>query len=140
MKVTLKVLGTVALVGLLCAGCSTTGGGGPSDEDLIQAVMADMGAAIAVQDIAKAMTAYADNYENDQGMDKAGQSEFLQGAADQGFLDDMTVDNSGSQVVIDGNKATVGPNVIEGAFGTITIEYELEKQNGQWLIVYSSQG
>ena len=95
--------------------------------------------ALGANDISKAMMAIADDFENDQGLDKSGQTEFLQGAADQGVLEDMEIDNTSRQITISGDTATVGPTVVEGSFGTITFEFKLEKRDGRWLIVYSSQ-
>ena len=141
MRGKISVLGILALGILVVAGCESTygGGGGASDTDLITNLLNDYGAALQAEDIAKAMTAFADDFDSDQGLDKAGQEEFLQGAADQGFLDGLEIDSSGMEIVIDGTSATAGPSAVEGSFGALTFNYKLEKRGGQWLITYSSQ-
>ena len=118
---------------------STGGGGGASDTDLITNLLNDYGAALQAQDVAKAMTAFADDFDSDQGLGKAEQEEFLQGAADGGLLEDLEIDQSELEIVIDGASATAGPLVASGAFPAITFSYKLEKRGGQWLITYSSQ-
>ena len=38
-----------------------------------------------------------------------------------------------------GEKATAGPIDLEGAFGALSLDYELEKRDGNWIAVYMSQ-
>ncbi len=140
MRGKISILGIFALAIMMVAGCASTGGGGgASDSDLITNLLNDYGAALQAEDVAKAMIAFADDFDSDQGLDKAGFQEFLQGAADQGLLEDMEIDQSEMEIVIDGASATAGPLVASGAFPAITFNYKVEKRGGQWLITYSSQ-
>jgi hypothetical protein len=118
-------------------GCA--GGGGASDEEQIKALVDQAMAALKAQDI-DAMTAfYAEDFTSDQGGGKAEMKVFLNGAKEQGFLDDIQVDTTKTVITVDGEKATAKPIDLEGAFGALTVEFELAKRDGQWLVTYQSQ-
>ncbi len=68
------------------------------------------------------------------------QRSFLEGAKEQGFLDGITSDTANMEIAVDGMSATAGPVDLEGAFGTLSVTYELEKRDGRWLIVSGTQG
>ena len=139
MRGKISVLGIFALAIMMVAGCESTGGGGASDSELITNLLNDYGDALLAQDVTKAMMIFSDDFDSDQGMGKADFEEFLQGAKEQGFLEDLEIDNSGLEIAVDGASATAGPIVAEGVFGEITFNYKLEKRGGQWLVTYSSQ-
>ena len=42
-------------------------------------------------------------------------------------------------IAIDGDKATIENIELEGAFGVLTIGFELEKRDGKWIVTYQSQ-
>jgi len=137
MKIAMKFgVVALALVGLIgCAG----GGGGASDEEMIQGIVDQAMAALKAGDI-DAMTApYSDDFTSDQGGGKAEMVEFLKGAKEQGFLDGIQVDTSNLVITVDGAKATAKPIDLEGAFGALTVEFELQKRDGQWFVTYQSQ-
>ena len=136
MKKALK-LGVVALAIVGMVGCA--GGGGKSDEELIQEIVDLAMAALVAQDIDAMVSAYAEDFTSDQGGGKAEMKEFLNGAKEQGFLDGIQVDLSNLVITIDGEKATAKPIDLEGAFGALTVEFELAKRDGQWLVTYQSQ-
>ena len=130
-----------ALVIVAMAGCGGGAGGasGPSDEEILQSILADWMAAFQELDIDKVLSFYADSFTSDQGGGKAEMGEFLQGAKDQGFLDDLDISVANIVIEIDGDKATVQPIEIEGVFGALTMETEWEKIDGQWLVTYTAQ-
>jgi hypothetical protein len=140
MKALLK-LSVLALTMVVMTGCASTGGsgGGASDEDTINAMVTSMMDALAAQDIEKMMSTYSEDFESDQGGDLAATKEFLVGAKEQGFLDGIEVDQSSSELTVEGDKASVGPIDLEGAFGALTLEFDLEKRNGSWVVVYMAQ-
>lgn len=142
MKATLIKVGVCALAVLAMAGCQSSGGGGgggASDEDIIRGHVEAAMAALVAQDI-DAMTAnYADDFTSDQGGGVAEMREFLKGAQEQGFLDDVEVDLSELTITIDGDKAKAEPLNLEGAFGALTLELEFTKRDGQWVVTYSAQ-
>ncbi len=133
-------LAVCALAVIAFAGCeSTGGGGGVSDEEMIRSLVVDAMAALQAQDIETMVANYADSFESDQGGGKAETQEFLEGAKEQGFLDDIQVDLDSMVIEVDGTKATAQPIELEGAFGALTIEFELEKIDGRWQVTYQAQ-
>ena len=118
-----------------CAGS----GGGMSDEEMIQKVMDDAMAALVAQDIDAMIASYAEDFKSDQGGGVAETKEFLNGAKEQGFLDGIEVNTETMEIVVDGETATAGPIDLEGAFGSLSLEFELAKREGQWLVTYQSQ-
>ena len=139
----MKVIGlkwaVCALAVIAITGCAGGGGGGMSDEDAIQSIVDDAMAALKAQDIPTMVERYADSFESDQGGGKAEMIEFLQGAQEQGFLDDMQISTDNLVIAIDGTKATAKPMDLEGAFGSLTVEFELEKLDGEWWVTYQAQ-
>lgn len=96
-------------------------------------------AVLKAQDIEKLMTYYADDFASDQGGGKAEFTEFLNGAKEQGFLEDMGTTIEDMDIAIDGDKASIENVELEGAFGVLTIGLKLEKRDGKWLVTYQSQ-
>lgn len=132
-----KVVLTLALVAL--SGCASYGGGGLSDEEMISNLVADSMTALKAGDIDGMLVSYASDYQSDQGsLDD--QRSFLEGAKEQGFLDDIATNTDAMEIAVDGNSATAGPVDLEGVFGTLSVTYELEKRDGKWLIVSGVQG
>lgn len=128
-----------ALAVVAIAGCAGGGGGGMSDEDAIQSIIDDAMAALQAQDIPTMVANYADDFESDQGGGKAEMVEFLEGAQEQGFLDDIEISLENFVIEVDGMKASAKPIDLEGAFGSLTLEFELEKRDGSWTVTYSAQ-
>lgn len=135
MKMAVCGLAVVVLTG--CAGGG--GGGGASDTDIIQGIINDAMTALKAQDIDAMVSNYSDDFESDQGGGVPEMKEFLQGAQEQGFLDGIEIDQSGTEIKVEGDKATAGPIDLEGAFGALTLEFELGKRDGQWKVTYQSQ-
>jgi hypothetical protein len=135
----LAKVGICAMAVVVLGACSSTGGGGMSDEEAIRALVDDAMAALKAKDIDAMTAAYADDFESDQGGGKAEMQAFLQGAAEQGFLDDIQVDLSSLVITVTGDKATAKPVDLEGNFGALTIEFDLAKRDGKWWVVYQSQ-
>ena len=128
---------------LLVTGCASTGGGSsapppPSDEEMIQGLVVAAMDALAAKDIDALVSAYSEDFSSDNG-DKADTIAFLQGAADQGFLDGLEIDQSGVVISVDGDNATAGPVALEGAFGAINLSFELEKRDGKWWVTSQIQ-
>lgn len=117
------------------------GSGGPSVSaeaqpvlDVVNAVMAKL----ASQDVDGTMTHYADDFTSDQG-GKAEYQEFLVGAKEQGFLEDMEVLMDDLAIEVDGDSASVEGIEVEGAFGVLTIEFEMKKRGASWIITSMTQ-
>ena len=134
-------LAVCALAVFAFAGCeSIGGGGGMSDEELIRSLVDDAMAALKAQDIDTMVANYADSFDSDQGGGTAGMKEFLEGAKEGGFLEDIEIDLSNLVVRVDGDKATAKPIELEvAALGSLTLEFDLEKIDGRWQVTYSAQ-
>lgn len=132
--------GVVALAMVALVGCGGGGGGGKvSDDQMIKTLIDQAMAALQAQDIEGMTANYADDFKSDQGGGKAEMVEFLKGAKEQGFLDGIKIDSSKLVIAVDGAKATAKPINLEGAFGALTIEFNLEKREGKWLVTYQAQ-
>jgi hypothetical protein len=130
--------GACALALVVLAGCQS-GGGGVSDEQAIRQLVDNAMAALKAKDIDGMTAAYADDFESDQGGGKAEMIEFLKGADDAGFLDDIEVDMSSLVITVDGDKASAKPIDLSGAFGALTLEFDLAKRDGKWWVTYQTQ-
>lgn len=140
MKMRIAKWGVYALAVVVLAGCAGGGGSsGPSDEDVIRSIVSDAMAALQAGDIETMVSGYAEDFTSDQGGGVAETKEFLQGAKDQGFLDDIEISLDNLEISIDGDKATAEPIELEGAFGALTLSLEFAKRDGAWLVVYQSQ-
>ena len=129
-------LGVIVLAGVMLCGCQILGMG-PSDEDLINAMMADLSAALIAHDMDKLMENYSENYSNSQGGDKASVRGFIAEAIDQGYLDNTKVNLDDVEIKIEGDKADVGPMEVISDSGTYVLDYTLQKEGNAWLIVSS---
>ena len=139
MKALLK-MSVMAMAMVVMAGCASTGGGGgASAGDSIKMIVEEMMGALASQDIDKMMMHYSEDFESDQGGDLAATREFLTAAKEGGLLEGLEVDQSSSETTIEGDKASVGPIDLEGSFGALTLEFDLEKRGGSWIVVYMAQ-
>ena|GEM_PF-413550 len=131
-----RVLAATLVVALVC-GCATFGKG-PSDEELIMQTLNGYTAGLVDQDIDKLMAAYSDDFEGEGGATKEDLREFLGGAIDQGYLEDVEADLEDCKIEIEGGKAKVGPVGYSAAMGSITAEYTMKKDpDGVWRIVES---
>lgn len=139
MKSQWKKLGVLAVTVMTVAGCATGGGGGMSDEDIILGIVQSAMEALAAQDIDAMVSGYADDFESDQGGGITETREFLVGAKEQGFLDDIKYSLESLEITVDGSSAKAGPIELEGVFGALTLEFELAKRDGTWLVTYQSQ-
>ena len=126
-------LAATMVVALAC-GCATFGKG-PSDEELIEQTLAGYNAALVAQDIDKMMAAYSDDFEGENGESKDDIREFLSGAKDQGYLEDIEANMDPCEIKIEGGKATVGPVEYSSALGSLTFEFTMKKDpDGMWRI------
>ena len=130
-------LGVGLAVAVLVCGCAMLGG--PSDEELIASTLADYKAGREEGDIDKFLATHSDDFDNPEMGDKEALAEFVGGAMEQGFLDDLEVIIEEAETVIDGETATVAPVDLEGSFGGMSLELTLKKEGDAWLIISSEQ-
>jgi len=125
---------TSCLVLMLVAACATSR---PklTDKELIDALTQEYLAALQAQDIDKMMAAYSDDFEGENGESKDDIREFLSGAKDQGYLEDIEANMDPCEIKIEGGKATVGPVEYSSALGSLTFEFTMKKDpDGMWRI------
>ncbi|MEM9406006.1 MAG: hypothetical protein AAGA81_08220 [Acidobacteriota bacterium] len=131
-------------VALVAVGCASGGGGaaapaGPTDEEMIQEIIANSLDALKAKDIDSMMSTYSDDFSSNQGMDKAGMAQFLKQADEMGMLDGVNVDTSAMTTTIEGDTAEVAGISLEGAFGALALGFKLEKREGAWVVTYQEQ-
>ena len=137
LKMSVVVLSVMTMVG--CA--STPANDGPSDEELVTAVVTSIADALKAGDVEKMVSHFSEDFSSDEGGTKEATKEFMMGAKAAGYLDGIEVDLSTMKVEIEkgDEKASAGPIDLEGAFGALSLDYELEKRDGKWIAVYMSQ-
>jgi hypothetical protein len=142
-----KRLASIALIvlALLAAGCASGGGGGgaaapqaPPPEEVIAQMVTQAMELLTTGDVENLMALYADDFASDQG-DKAGMTQFLTMARDQGMLEGFTANTEAMVVTVEGDTATVSGVTVEGAFGVLNLGFGLENRDGAWLITSQSQ-
>ena len=134
LKLLLTLLALLALVG-----CASGGAGrGPSDEEQIVALLDGMLSALQAEDIEGMAVYYADDFSGTQG-DKAATTQFLTMVRDQGFFAGVEVDQTGRTIEIDGEQASVNGISLAGMFGVLAVGFELEKRDGEWIVVAQTQ-
>lgn len=114
------------------------GAGGGGEADTILALVKSTMKLLAGQDLDGMMAVYSEDFSSDQG-GKADMHEFLIGAKEQGFLDEMEILLDDLAIEVEGDSATVEGIELEGAFGVLTLELELVKNDGNWLISSQTQ-
>ncbi len=123
----------IALAITLC-GCASLLGGGPSDEELVAATLAEWKAGLEAQDIDKMMAQFSEDFEGERG-GKPELQEFLEGAIDQGYIEGAAVDLDGAETAIEGETASVMEVYVETDMGGATMGLELKKEtDGAWRI------
>jgi len=130
-SVLLKVGMGVLAVAFVC-GCAAMGKG-PTDEELITALLGKYKATGEAQDIEGSMALFSDKFEGEQG-GKDDMKEFMLEAKDMGYLDDMEVILDDAEITIDGETATVYPMEVETAMGGAILELTLTKESSGWMI------
>jgi len=128
--ISMVVLGLVAVV---VAGCSTAAKG-PSDQELVNKLVADWEAAATAKDLDKVMTFYSEKFSNENG-DKAGMKAFIKEAIDMGYLENADFNTANAKVTIEKDAANVYPIDLKAAFGSATLRMNLKKEAAGWMIV-----
>jgi len=138
-KTGLKMGMTALALVVIGAGCATGGGTGMSDEDAINAVVSQFETALKTLDLDAVFALIADDFEMSDGLGKAEYKEFLTQLKDGGQFDGVEMSADDLTVEIEGDKAEAMPFIVDGEFGAVTLEFELEKRAGAWLVTYINQ-
>jgi len=104
-------------------------------EEAIMAVVKTFSEKLAAKDVKGVMGLVSDKFTNMEYGDKAGLQDFVQNAADAGYLDGLEVVLKGAGVKVEGDKAKVQPVEVNGSFGGATLELHFGKVDGAWTLV-----
>ena len=126
----------IAVASLLSA-CATMG---PSPEEEITAMLDQYHVEQAAGNVDEMMVHVSENFTNSQGATKTVMRGFFNAAASQGFFTNLKVNMDGSELVMEGDTAKIGPIGYETPLGGITVTYTVEKEpDGVWRIVNADQ-
>jgi len=128
----------LALIVVVSAGCAT-GGGGMSDEDAIRAIISKFEASITALDLDAMFALITDDFEMSDGLGKAEYKEFIGTLVDSGQFDGVEMSTADLKITVEGDSAEAMPFVVTAGFGEVTLEFELEKRDGTWLVNYINQ-
>jgi hypothetical protein len=124
---------SLALVLVIAAGCATTSKS-ISDEEQIKKQMEEGIANIKAKNYDAFEKTISESFYAGVVGDKKDLLAYLKNADDMGFLDDIEIDVSEAEIVIEGDKGTVSPVYADGGFGSLGLTFEGAKENGVWMI------
>jgi hypothetical protein len=105
-----------------------------TDEEKIRVMMDTMKKAVETADIDLMMTAYSDRYSDDGGRGKTQVRALLQAYKLDGGFNGAIIDHSRAELVLDGNRARIGPVEFIGPKDQVTLNVAGEKEGDKWLI------
>jgi len=136
MKIVRLVMGlsVACLVSVFVTACATSASG-PTDEELIEVLTEEGIAAVEAQDLDKLMTFFSDDFSNYQLGDKEAVRDFIENAKQMGYFDDLEIDLTERVTTITGDKASGGPVILRGSFGSVSLMFEGVKEEDGWKVV-----
>ncbi len=133
MKRALAMTMLFGFVVVLAMGCATAPKG-LSDEEMISKRVQECVTAIKAKNLDALAALVSKSFDSAAVGDRQGLIDYLKNADSMGFLDNLEVDLSAAKTVVAGQKATVAPVTANGSFGSITLNFEGAKENGNWVI------
>jgi len=118
---------------LLMTACATSAPA-RSDAEIIDALVEEFIAAAKAQDIDKMMTFVSEDFLDGEAGNKEDLQSFLEYAKEMGFLDDLEIDQTKKVITITGDKASGGPALLKGSFGSASLSLEGAKEKDGWKI------
>ena len=82
----------------------------------------------------KVMAVHSEKFESSEATGKEEQRDLLGGYMEAGYLDDAEVSLGEAEIKVEGDKASATGVVLETAMGAFELEFELQKEDGAWLI------
>lgn len=135
-RVFLRVFCTVALV-VAASGCATLFGG-PSDAELVAALMAKWETAFEANELETILSCYSEDFTGTNSSSKERLRAFLSGMIDGGVLEGIQIDLEQAETTIEGETARVAPVALEVDYNYLSLDLELRKEtDGVWRIVGS---
>lgn len=129
-----KLIVTVIAAVLFC-GCQMPCR--PCQEKRINKTMAEWKTALKTKNMEKVMAAYSENYASERIEGKGAIREFMTRVFNEGWMENVTVSFEEVTTTIEEDKAQFGPVAFISDNGTLKVDYKLQKENGDWLIVSS---
>ncbi len=112
----------------------TKAGGGDAASE-IQASLQHFKDGMEKKDTEEIALALSDDFDHPEFGDKDTMISFLSDTFSGGDLDGTEIDFSGIEIDVDGDEATAYPAELMAAFGTLTIEFSLKKEDdGMWRV------
>jgi hypothetical protein len=133
MKASLVSLLVIGVIGAALCGCQTAAKG-PSDQELLNKVVADWKTAAIAKDLDKLMPLYSEKFNHFEYGDKAGLKSYIKDAIDMGYLENATVNADGAKIVIEKDKANAYPIDLKASFGNASIRLNFTKEAAGWMI------
>ncbi|NIA13744.1 MAG: hypothetical protein GWP08_06650 [Nitrospiraceae bacterium] len=139
MKKSTVLQGVVGVViAMMAVGCATCGGGA-SDEEQIQALLAKWEQACVAADMDQLMATISDDFAHKgyeyEAADKEELAAFIEYSIDEGYLDGVEISFEDADVEIDGDTATIYPIDFLNDVGAATVELVAKKEKGGWIFV-----
>jgi len=104
----------------------------------VKAALEGAAAGLAAQSVSQMMAWTSDDFSNSQGLDKPAIHRYLDGIHTQGGLTGVWLNLSECEIVIDDDKATASPVIVESPSGIQEYVYRFRKEaDGVWRIVNS---
>jgi hypothetical protein len=130
-------IGVLVLAIAYVAGCAT-GVKGPSDAELVKALLGSWKAAMLEKNVDKIMTVYAEGFSHDgfeyQAANKAAFRKFVEDCDHAGYFDGLQIAFDAAVTTIKGDVATVTGIRCDNYQGTVTIGLTAKKDKAGWLI------
>jgi ketosteroid isomerase-like protein len=140
-KKTVWQIGVLVLAVVAVVGCATSGKG-PSDQELVKALLGSWKGAIIEKNADKILATYADDFTHDgpdyQAADKAGLRKFVAECDQAGYFDGVTISFDNAPTAIQGNAATISGIQFTNNQGSVTVEMTAKKGKTGWLIANMS--
>jgi hypothetical protein len=104
------------------------------DQELIKGVLSEWKAGVQAKDIDKVMAVHSEKFESSEATGKEEQRDTLTGYIEAGYLDDAEVKLESAEIKVEDTKASVTGCELVSVMGPLEVEFELQKEDGAWLI------
>lgn len=119
----------------MCMACGASAASEPAPEEAIMQMVAELTGKMVAKDFEGALAAFSEDFSNYQFNNKAAFLAFLRQSESMGDLSNLEFDLDEVEVTVNGDKASVSPIPVSGAFGSADVSFELQKKDGGWKIV-----
>jgi ketosteroid isomerase-like protein len=103
--------------------------------DLVNQEVGKLAEALSGGDLDTTMKFFSEDFSHYQFGNKQGMKDFLQQAADMGYLEDIELNTADMKVEEKDGEVTIYPVEAEGYFGSATLEFVLKQEDGEWRVI-----